>query len=249
MKLSKLTKITSAIELDQLSQEQVAELQRALDTLGYPVGPLDGLLGAKTRTAWAEFKIDEFQGNPDLIGPGGVQLMQERLDEITSKSKHDFATKAGTIKAIIQECKAQGLSLPTQIAYVLATVQWETAQTYMPVEEAYYLGNAQEQHLKTKKYYPYYGRGYVQLTWKANYQKYENLLHESLVASPELALKPEIALFVLVHGFKTGVFTGRKLEDYVNDKKTDFVNARRCINGADKAHQIAAMAQKHLTTL
>lgn len=249
MKLTQLIKVTEVLDLDQLSTVQVEELQKALSTLGYPVGPIDGLLGVRTRTGWAEFKTDVFQGNPELIGPGGIKLLQENLDEIADKGNHDFATKEGTIKAIIQECKAQGLSLPTQIAYVLATVQWETAHTYKPVEEAFFLGSGQEAHLRTKPYFPYYGRGYVQLTWKTNYQKYSEILNVSLVENPDLALQPEIALFVLVHGIKTGRFTGRKLADYVNVEKTDFVNARRVINGLDKAHEIAHLAKKHLAAL
>ena len=48
-----------------------------------------------------------------------------------------------------------------------------------------------------------------------------------------------VALFALVHGFKTGTFTGRKITDYINRSETDFVNARRCINGTDKATEIA----------
>ncbi len=62
-------------------------------------------------------------------------------------------------------------------------------------------------------------------------------------------MKNDIALFVLVHCFKTGTFTGRKLTDYVNEFSTDFINARRCINGADKAHEIAQIAEEFLNEL
>jgi hypothetical protein len=79
--------------------------------------------------------------------------------------------------------------------------------------------------------------------------KYGRLLNKDLVGHPELALDPEIALFVLVHGFKVGTFTGRQLSDYVNAGKTDFRNARRCINGLDKADEIAELARKHLAGL
>jgi hypothetical protein len=54
---------------------------------------------------------------------------------------------------------------------------------------------------------------------------------------------------VLVHGFKTGAFTGRKITDYIDAQKTDFVNARRCINGLDRAQDIANMAMKYLAEL
>ena len=151
---------------------------------------------------------------------------------------------------IKKECISQGVGLKNQIAYILATADHETNHTFKPVTEAYWLKDP-DAYLKKHHadYYPYYGRGYVQLTWKHNYEKYSKLLNQDLVEHPELALKPEIALFILVHGFKNGVFTGRKISDYVNEKNTDFVKARRCINGSDKAQQIAKLAKNYLVKM
>jgi len=42
---------------------------------------------------------------------------------------------------------------------------------------------------------------------------------------------------------------GHKLADHVNAEKTDFLNARRCINGTDKQHEIAGIANKYLAQL
>lgn len=163
---------------------------------------------------------------------------------------YDFSTKKSTIEAIKQECIKQGLILTTQIAYVLATADHETNHTFKPVTEAYWLENA-DAYLKQHhaNYYPYYGRGFVQLTWDYNYKKYGELLGIDLLTCPELALKPDVALFVLVHGFKTGGFTGKKIADYINDHATDFINARRCINGTDKAAEIAQLAKHYLAVL
>jgi predicted chitinase len=86
----------------------------------------------------------------------------------------------------------------------------------------------------------------VQLTWKSNYQKYSTILNADLVNFPEKACDPNVALFILVHGFKTGAFTGRRLEQYVRQGKTDFYNARRCINGLDRATQIGKLAEQYL---
>ena len=161
--------------------------------------------------------------------------------------KHNFNTKQGTIDAIIWECKSQGLKLKTQIAYVLATVEWETARTYKPVREAFWLSEKwRKKHLR---YYPYYGRGFVQLTWESNYSKYKKIMGANLVKYPDIAMRPNVALFILVHGFKHGIFTGRKLDRYVNKNKTDFKNARRCINGTDKNKKIAKIARRILATL
>ena len=52
------------------------------------------------------------------------------------------------------------------IAYALATIYHETAGSMQPVEEGYYLGSKTrvKAFQKTLRYYPYFGRGYVQLT-------------------------------------------------------------------------------------
>jgi hypothetical protein len=156
----------------------------------------------------------------------------------------DFNTKEGTIAAIKAECQRQGIGLPNQMAYVLATTDWETGHTFKPVREAYW--RDEDWRKRNLRYYPYYGRGYVQLTWEANYSKYAEILNIDLVQNPDLALDPQKALFILVHGFKNGTFTGKKITDFINQAETDFINARRCINRLDKAEEIADLAQDFL---
>jgi len=247
MKFTELNKIKETTHINNLTEEQLKELQTALNILGYPVGQIDGLIGPKTRNTWAEFKTDIFTGNPDLIGVGSIEKLKEKVNLIEKKNKHEFSTQSGTIKAIKSECVAQNIALDSQIAYVLATTEWETAQTFQPVREAFWL--SEEWRKRNLRYYPYYGRGYVQLTWENNYQKYSDILGVDLVGNPDLAIENDIALFVLVHGFKTGTFTGRKITDYINDFETDFINARRCINGTDRAHEIAELAENYLNDL
>ena len=58
-------------------------------------------------------------------------------------------------------------------------------------------------------------------------------------------MNEQIALFILIHGFKTGFFTGVCLEDFINNQKTDYYNARKCINGLDFADGIAKLAEKY----
>lgn len=158
--------------------------------------------------------------------------------------------RQATIDAIIAECRKQGVTIKAQIAYVLATAGHESG--FQPVREAFYLGESNgraERYRRTLRYYPYYGRGYVQLTWDYNYRKYGTMLGLNMVANPDLALQPNVALFVLVHGMKTGNFTGKKLSDYITATNTDFRNARRIINGMDKADKIAGEAQGYLARL
>ncbi|WP_228557495.1 hypothetical protein, partial [Myxococcus sp. AB025B] len=63
-----------------------------------------------------------------------------------------------------------------------------------------------------------------------------------LINNPDLALQPKYASEILVKGSINGWFTSKKLSDYINDKKKDYINARRVINGTDKAQLIANYA-------
>jgi peptidoglycan hydrolase-like protein with peptidoglycan-binding domain len=78
MEFNTLKAISSATTLEQLSSEQVKELQEALTVLGYVLTP-DGVLGRMTRGMWARFKADNGLGEPDSIGPGSVGILQHWL--------------------------------------------------------------------------------------------------------------------------------------------------------------------------
>jgi hypothetical protein len=121
-------------------------------------------------------------------------------------------------------------------AYCLATAWHESAFTMQPVVE--YGG---EEYLRSKPYYPWYGRGLVQLTWEENYRKQDVKLGlmDALIENPDLALEPKIATQILILGMADGDFTGKKLAQYFTDDLTDWYNARRIVNGTDKANDIA----------
>ncbi len=131
--------------------------------------------------------------------------------------------------------QSEKIILHTARAYVLGTVAWETAYTFEPITEYGSLD-----YLRKKKYYPYIGRGYVQLTWKENYEKFGKHLNIDLVNNPKLANEPEIAWKILEEGMTDdfGIqdpnFTSWTLEDFFNKDKTDYYNARKIINPRDK---------------
>jgi len=130
------------------------------------------------------------------------------------------------------------------LAYILATVWHETAFTMQPIKE--YGG---EKYLKSKKYYPYYGRGYVQLTWDYNYKKAGDYFKMDFVKNPDLVMNPIYAIPILFVGMEEGWFTTKKMNDYLDgvdeDDKEDlreFSNARRVVNGTDKQVEIGQHA-------
>ena len=133
-------------------------------------------------------------------------------------------------------------NLPVEFrAYLLATTFHETAKTMEPIRE-YGKGRGKKYGVPGKHGQVAYGRGYVQLTWDYNYEKADRILGLGgrLIRDYDLALDPKIAADILVKGSVEGWFTGKKLSDYLPG---DYVNARRVINGTDKASLIAGYAQ------
>ena len=90
------------------------------------------------------------------------------------------------------------------------------------------------------------GRGFVQITGRGNYIKASKVVGVDLVSNPEKANDWEIAYTILTVFTRTGMFTGVKLNDFLNAKETDFYNARKVINGLDKAAQIEVYAKEYL---
>jgi putative chitinase len=141
------------------------------------------------------------------------------------------------------------------LAYVLATAWHETGPTshkihMQPRYEAgakYYfnkydagtpLGKRLGNTIKGDGY-RFRGRGYVQITGRANYAKLSKFVGIDLVANPDSALLPEIAVLILIRGMEHGVFTGKPMAYY-----TGYNAMRRVVNGTDKASLIAGYAIK-----
>ena len=153
--------------------------------------------------------------------------------------------ETGYTQLLIEKCKKHKL-LRNQAAYVLATVYHETAHSMEPVEEGYYLGKDKaRRHQKTLRYYPWFGRGFVQLTWEPNYLKASKKLGVDFIADPTKAMDPELSAEICVLGMKEGWFTGRKLRQTITLFKSGFVKSRGIVNGKDKAHAIAAYARAY----
>jgi hypothetical protein len=84
----------------------------------------------------------------------------------------------------------------------------------------------------------------VQLTWKENYAKLGLLLGLDLVGRPDLAMQDGAAAEIMCLGMAQGLFTGKSLSDYFDTDTDDPVNARRIVNGTDRAALIASYHAK-----
>lgn len=152
------------------------------------------------------------------------------------------------------------------LAYALGTVHHETDRTMKPIREyggnkyffdmydkdgkrpdvAKRLGNT-----KAGDGVKFHGRGYVQLTGRTNYEKWTNAFNGSpdLASNPDKAMDVDVAIKILFVGMKAGSFTGKKFSDYFYGTTSDWKNARRIINGMDKAELVAGYAQAYYAAI
>ena len=125
------------------------------------------------------------------------------------------------------------------LAYPLATTIHETASTMAPIEE-YGKGKGQPYGVPDPVTgEAYYGRGFVQLTWKDNYSSMTKIVDPMFPATPidmvrnaSQALIPEIAAAVMFEGMERGSFRkGHTLAKYFSSTVNDAFGAREIING------------------
>lgn len=158
-----------------------------------------------------------------------------------------------SIPLILTEAAGDGVSDLGQIAYILATVQRESEFGLSMVEKnppANLSGGIR-----------FRGRGYVGISHDFNYKYWGSRLGINLYRNVALATDPKYAVQILVLGMRDGTYTGitseaelipgggRKLSDFINGSKTNFVQARRIVNGLDRAEEVAGYARKFLTIL
>lgn len=164
-----------------------------------------------------------------------------------------------------------------QFAYCLGTCFHETAQTMQPIKERggpnYFRelydvqGRNPARAIRMGNTRPgdgakYCGRGDIMLTWYDNYLRATLKLQEtgvlspieSLVVTPDLAMRPDISVHIMFEGMEGGWFTGVSLDDTIDeliddDEYTDFIKARRIVNGKDRAEQIAHYSELFLQSL
>lgn len=211
----------------------------------------DGVVGMNTWSALLKQPVKSSKAPPETTPIVIISHRQFNLDRIIGSIPFPDIRAAARISVplILAECNTSQVSSLAQIAYILATAEHES-----------HLGNWMEEFASGWEYEGwsdlgntepgdgprFKGRGFVQLTGRANYTAWSNRLNLDLIAHPEQAAQPDIAAKILVQGMRDGSFTGVSLTDYLGD---DFYNARRIINGTDRAQRIAAIAQEYLNVL
>lgn len=167
------------------------------------------------------------------------QVLREAGLNLTTQNVFGF----NKMLAYAEHNKVDVLKLP----YILATAWWETAQTMTPVREAYWMSEAWRK--RNLRYWPWYGRGLIQTTWEANYKKMSKYVGVDLLEDPDALLRWEVSLPALFVGMEKGLYTGKDLDDFIDnvdesdeEDLREFINARRIVNGTDKAATIGRIA-------
>lgn len=172
--------------------------------------------------------------------PFGGRLTQAQIDGMS---------------AILTEWSKRKLLDNRWLAYMLATAFHETGNRMQPVRETFAISDAQAISRLEKAWQagqlkwvktPYwrdgwFGRGLVQITHKANYDKFG--------ISKADALDLGVSVRVLFDGMIKGMFTGERLSDYFGQVANDPIGARRIVNGSDKAKLIAGYYKNFLDAL
>jgi len=165
------------------------------------------------------------------------------------------------LTAILDEWEANHASKDDRyLAYMFATAHHETDRKVQAIDEygsdAYFnkrYGCEGDNPARAKKNgntekgdgAKYHGRGLVQLTWKNNYKKMTPVAGVDLVKTPDRAKDLRIAVKIMFSGMIEGTFTGHKLLEFFNKTAEDWVNARRVINGVDKANLVGTYGRSY----
>ena len=235
------------------SGPDVVALQQALQAAGFSPGAIDGSFGPGTEAAVLAFQLSEAIAADGIVGPNTASALGlATIPSIPSAvpgltvqivSQMFPVTPIGNIKAnlppVLDALVAANLPDRAMVLMALGTIRAET-ESFVPVSEAQSRFNTSPSGHPFDLYdnrrdlgntgppdgANFRGRGFVQLTGRANYTRYAGEIEMNLVTNPELANDPEIAATLLAK------FLGDR-ENAIREAlaANDLATARRLVNG------------------
>jgi peptidoglycan L-alanyl-D-glutamate endopeptidase CwlK len=237
------------------SGDQVTQLQQALAAKGFSPGAVDGQFGNGTEAALLAYQKSEGLSADGVAGPIVLQSLglnfpppaplPSAVAKVTVQivSRMFPQTPIGNIKsnltAVLQAMVDVNLPDKAMLLMALSTIRAETA-SFEPVTEGISRFNTSPGGHPYDLYdyrkdlgnqgppdgASFCGRGFVQLTGRANYAHFGTEIGEDLVDNPQLCNDPAIASKLLAH--------------FIADKQTairaalavtDLATARKLVNG------------------
>lgn len=237
------------------SGHEVARLQELLAQAGFPPGPVDGRFGAATEAALMAFQRANELLADGICGPVSWSMLIEgrpgrpvsvlpRIDLELVAQLFPFTALdplARNLPHVLAGLRAHGLVDKPMVLVALATVRAES-EGFEPVDEAVTRFNTSPGGRPFDLYdhradlgnegppdgERFRGRGFVQLTGRANYERASRRLGrgEDLLHAPETANEPATAGLILGH-----FLAERQLAIKEALLEGDLRRARRLVNG------------------
>src|ERR1700733_1041449 len=235
------------------SGPEVTALQQALQAAGFSPGTIDGSFGPGTEAAVLAFQRSKGIAADGIVGPNtatalglaAIPSIPSAIAGVTVQivSQMFPVTPIGNIKAnlppVLDALVSAELPDRAMVLMALGTIRAET-ESFVPISEAQSRFNTSPSGHPFDLYdnrrdlgntgapdgANFRGRGFVQLTGRANYTHYASEISVDLVTNPELANDPQVAAKLLAR------FLGDR-EDRIREvlATNDLATARRLVNG------------------
>jgi hypothetical protein len=146
------------------------------------------------------------------------------VDQVVSATGCPVENVSQNWPLIVAALEASGINSDLVQIAAAATVAVETGTFAPRVEKLADPAKQGDLHRSQMRYYPWIGRGFVQITWEKNYRMFGALVGVDLIADPAKAADPLIAAHVLAAFFeRAGVAESANAQDWRS--------VRRRVNG------------------
>ncbi len=231
----------------------VIALQQALNHAGFSPGTMDGVFGSATEAAVLGFQRSEGLAADGIVGPStatalglaSIPSVPSAIPTVTIQivSRMFPQTPIGNIKSnlpfVLDALVSASMPDKTMVLMAISTIRAET-ELFEPISEGPSRFNTSPSGQPFDLYdhrkdlgnmgrpdgANFRGRGFVQLTGRANYARYGTEIGTDLIANPELANEPSIAAELLARFL-------RDRENSIREalSSNDLATARRLVNG------------------
>jgi putative chitinase len=246
--------MSSLLKLNS-SGPEVTELQKALQAAGFAPGAIDGMFGPGTEAAVLAFQQSEGLAADGIVGPNtaaalglaAIPAIPSAIPSVTPQivSQMFPATPLANIVAnlppVLNALATANLSDKAMVLMALGTIRAET-ESFLPISEGQSRFNTSPGGQPFDLYdnrrdlgntgapdgANFRGRGFVQLTGRANYTQYGNEIGVDLVNNPQLANDPQTASTLLAR-FLADRESG--IRSALAAQPPNYAAARRLVNG------------------